>query len=123
MSSPFKPLAGQREFERGVERHRICGFLTRRQYGKTTMASRIALKKMMRIPGHTVIFGSVKLDLGREITRKEAEALQRAFALMTELASKAKNLLSVVDASQSAKDQKDLGGISTDDWAGLYEAC
>ena len=123
MSAPFKPLAGQREFERGVERHRICGFLTRRQYGKTTIASRIALKKMMQIPGHTVVFGSVKLDLGREITRKEAEALQRAFALMTELASKAKNLLSVVDVSQSDKAQKDLAGISADDWADLYEAC
>jgi len=64
---PRKPRAGQIEFERGVDLHRVTGLVARRQYGKTTIAARIALKKMMRIPGHTVVFGSVKLDLGREI--------------------------------------------------------
>src|SRR5262249_34577644 len=33
----FKVRAGQREFERGVEKHRVCGLLARRQYGKTTI--------------------------------------------------------------------------------------
>ena len=75
----YQPRAGQVAFERDLDRHRVCAFLTRRQYGKTTNAARIALKKMMRTKGHTVIFGSVKLDLGREIVRKESEAMTRAF--------------------------------------------
>ncbi len=83
----FRVRAGQREFERGVERHRLSGLLARRQYGKTTIASRIALKKMMKAAGHTVIFGSVKLDLGREMVRKESDAMQRAFQLLAEQAA------------------------------------
>lgn len=80
LSSPrFAPRAGQKEFERGVELHRVSGLVARRQYGKTSIASRIALRKMMRTAGHTVVFGSIKLDLGREIVRKEAEAMQAAF--------------------------------------------
>src|ERR1051325_5869573 len=96
-SPSFAVRAGQREFERGVDQHRIAGLLARRQYGKTTIASRIALKKMMRSPGHTVVFGSVKLDLGREIVRKEADSMQKAFALMAAQAQAAETLLDVVD--------------------------
>lgn len=118
MFTPFKPLAGQREFERGVETHRICGFLTRRQYGKTTIAARIALKKMMQIPGHTVVFGSVKLDLGREITRKESEALQQAFHLIADQAAAAHLKLELRD------DKNPLPpSLTADDLAELYEAC
>lgn len=79
----FAPRAGQKEFERGVDLHRVSGLVARRQYGKTSIASRIALRKMMRAAGHTVIFGSIKLDLGREIVRKEAEAMQAAFRAVT----------------------------------------
>jgi len=118
----FQVRAGQREFERGVEKHRIAGLLARRQYGKTTIASRIALKKMMRTAGHTVIFGSVKLDLGREIVRKEAEAMQKAFALMASQAAEAETLLQVVDADRVNKSDK-VDKFSGDDWAELYEAC
>jgi len=82
----FLVRSGQREFERGVRNHRIAGLLARRQYGKTTIASRIALRKMMKEAGHTVIFGSVKVDLGREIVRKEADSLQKAFRLIAEQA-------------------------------------
>lgn len=114
----LKIRAGQREFERGIEEHRIAGFLTRRQYGKTTEAARIALKKMMRQPGHTIVFGSVKLDLGREIVRKEAEQIQRAFL------GRQKNkedLLRVVDAGAAGKTDKPLI-LKPDDFAELYEA-
>ncbi len=110
--------AGQRAFERGVDEHRIAGLLARRQYGKTTIASRIALKKMMRQAGHTVVFGSVKLDLGREIVRKESEQLQRAFESQAALAVQAKTLLDVVDE----RGGKSVADISPDDWAELYEA-
>jgi len=114
----FQIRAGQREFERGVERHRIAGLLARRQYGKTTIASRIALKKMMKRPGHTVIFGSVKVDLGREIVRKEAEAMQKAFSALAQVAKDGGALLKLNDAMSG----KELASLSADDFAELYEA-
>lgn len=118
MSAPYQPRAGQREFERGVERHRVTGYLCRRQYGKTTTAGRIGLKKMMRTPGHTVVFGSVKLDLGREIVRKESAALRQTIALLMAQASAGKTLLDVVDGTGG----KSVAALGADDFAELYEA-
>ncbi|MHB8520719.1 MAG: hypothetical protein ACYDH9_08165 [Limisphaerales bacterium] len=115
---PFRMRSGQREFERGIDDHRICGLLARRQYGKTTIASRIALKKMMRTAGHTVIFGSVKLDLGREIVRKESEAMRQAFAVMASQATAAETLLDVVDGDKG----KSVALVNQEDWSDLYEA-
>lgn len=114
----FQVRAGQREFERGVERHRIAGLVARRQYGKTTIAARIALKKMLKTAGHTVIFGSIKVDLGREIVRKEAAELQKAVALLTANAAESKTLLDVVDSQGG----KSVAKLSADDFAELYEA-
>jgi len=119
--------AGQREFERGVDLHRISAFLTRRQYGKTTIAARISLKKMMRTAGHTVVFGSVKLDLGREIVRKEADQIQKAFQLSAKAAEEAKTLLQLNDShtgkSLSSSGTPALAGsLTADDFAELYEA-
>ncbi|MDE2101208.1 MAG: hypothetical protein KGL39_28440, partial [Patescibacteria group bacterium] len=87
MAAIYRARRGQVAFERDVDLHRISAFLTRRQYGKTTNAARISLKKMMRTPGHTVVFGSVKLDLGREIVRKESEQMMRAFQVIQQLAA------------------------------------
>jgi len=115
----FEVRAGQREFEQGVRAHRVCGLLARRQYGKTTIASRIALRKMMKEPGHTVIFGSVKLDLGREIVRKESDALQKAFQL---IASQAKAANLSLELADSDGGKKLPVGLSADDFAELYEA-
>lgn len=114
---PFKVRAGQREFERGVERHRVSGLLARRQYGKTTIAARIALKKMMKTPGHTVIFGSVKLDLGREIVRKESAEMMRVFQMLAQQANAAKAKLDVVNYVSG----QSVAGVNLDDWADLYE--
>jgi len=61
-----------------VDDYRVVAFLARRQYGKTTTFAKIALKKMMKQRDHTVIFGSAKLGLSREIVRKEAQILQAA---------------------------------------------
>jgi hypothetical protein len=126
MSAGIKIRSGQREFERGVDEHRISAFLTRRQYGKTTEAARIALKKMMRQAGHTVVFGSVKLDLGREIVRKESEQIQKAFKLTAENAKNAEKLLRLADTGASDKSGKreieKAETISLDDFAELYEA-
>ena len=116
MKSVFQSRAGQRAFARDIQEHRICGFLTRRQYGKTTNAARIALMKMMRTAGHTVVFGSVKLDLGREIVRKESEALHHIInALETEALTAQ---LKIVDSYNG----KALAGVKADDFAELYEA-
>ncbi|ODU24544.1 MAG: hypothetical protein ABS95_01765 [Verrucomicrobia bacterium SCN 57-15] len=111
----MKIRAGQQEFERGVMRHRIAGLLARRQYGKTTLAARIALRKMLMKAGHTVIFGSVKIDLGREIVRKEAEALQ---TVIRNFASKDAAMLQLTDDHGKALPKV----ISADDFAELYEA-
>lgn len=114
----FVTRAGQREFMRGVDRYRICGFLCRRQYGKTTAAGILALKKMMRTPGHTVVFGSVKLDLGREIVRKEAAALQKAISLLVKQATANKTLFDVVDSQGG----RSVANLAPDDFAEIYEA-
>lgn len=119
MAMQLKARAGQREFERGVRKYRVAGFLARRQYGKTTLAARIALRKMMEKAGHTVIFGSVKVDLGREIVRKESEALQKAFRQLAEVAKQAQLSLQLSDSQKG----KPLSlAISADDFAELYEA-
>ena len=112
----FKIRAGQREFERGVEKHRIAGLIARRQYGKTTLAARIALKKMMRTPGHTVIFGSIKLDLGREIVRKESAELQKTFQAMT-ASIPSRKMLDVVDQKGAS-----VAALNADEFAEIYEA-
>ncbi len=116
--TPFRVRSGQKEFERGVDLHRVTGFLCRRQYGKTTEAGRLALKKMMRTPGHTVVFGSVKLDLGREIVRKEAAALQKAIGLLVKQAAETSTLFDVVDSLGG----KSAAALNPDDFAELYEA-
>jgi hypothetical protein len=115
----FKARAGQREFRRGVEVHRICGLLARRQYGKTTIAAEIALKKMMKLPGHTVIFGSVKIDLGREIVRKEADTLQRSFMLLARQAAEMKTKLEAIEVRDDG--ERIATALNLDDWANIYE--
>lgn len=114
----FKVRAGQREFRKDTEAHRVSGFVTRRQYGKTSLAALLALLKMKAVAGHTVVFGSVKLDLGREIVRKEADAMQKAFASIAAAVALAKMKLQVVDADKA----KTLPELAADDFAELYEA-
>jgi len=75
---PLQMRAGQRQFFRLVDDYRLIAFLARRQYGKTTTFARIALKKMMKTKRHTVIFGSAKINLSREIVRAEAHIIQTA---------------------------------------------
>jgi hypothetical protein len=77
-----------------------------------------ALKKMMKTPGHTVIFGSVKLDLGREIVRKESAEIQKAFLLLAEMAKKAKAKLDMVEDGSD----KSIALLDADALAGIYEA-
>lgn len=115
----FQVRSGQRHFERLVRQHRVCGLLARRQYGKTTIAARIALWKMMKTAGHDVVFGSVKVDLGREIVRKEAEALRKVIASLATDAEAGGNLLQLADGLNGKPVAADL---RADDFAELYEA-
>jgi hypothetical protein len=119
MSAPALHFrTAQAEFIRGVDRHGVVGFLARRQFGKTTTLAGIALKKMMKTRGHTVVFGSVKLNLGREIVRKESEIIRRAIRSLQLEASEADGLLKTVDGETG----KDAAKLSDDDYAGLFEA-
>jgi hypothetical protein len=108
----------QRRFLRLVDEHRRLAFVARRQYGKTTTFAKIALKKMMKRNNHTVIFGSAKLNLSREIVRKEAEILQAAIADMITEAKAAKGAFQIVDGQT----QKVPDVLKPDDFADLFEA-
>ncbi|EDY16694.1 hypothetical protein CfE428DRAFT_5807 [Chthoniobacter flavus Ellin428] len=113
MSGAFKTRAGQKAFERDVREHRVSGLLARRRYGKTTIAGRISLYKMMKTPGHTVVFGSVKVDLGRDMIREESRQLQLAFRVLAQ-----DSKLTLAD-----RNGKELPAtLSADDFAELYEA-
>lgn len=109
--------AGQKEFLRAISRYRLLAFLARRQYGKTTTFASIALMKMMKRKNHTVIFGSAKLNLSREIVRKEAEIMQKALQHLAMQAADAEGLLQVVDEKGNVID-----ALSADDFAEVFEA-
>jgi hypothetical protein len=116
MSGILKLRTAQKEFVRGVERHRLCAFVARRQFGKTTTLASIALKRMMKTPGHTVVFGSAKLNLSREIVRKEAQLLESGLRAM--LKEDAAERLQLADAGNG----KVITGLSEDDLAAIFEA-
>lgn len=118
MSSVVKMRTAQRRFMRMVDQHRLLGFLARRQYGKTTTFAQVALKKMMKTKDHTVIFGSAKLNLSREIVRKEAGIMQKAIERLARDAAEAKGMVTVVDAMTG----KAPDHLSADDFAGIFEA-
>jgi hypothetical protein len=108
---------GQRNFLRLVDEYRLLAFLARRQYGKTTTFAKIALKKMMKTKRHTVIFGSAKINLSREIVRAEAHIIQTAIQEAIKGASA--DALRIFDATTGKAPDKQL---SPDDFAELFEA-
>jgi hypothetical protein len=108
--------AGQRRFFRLVDDYRVLAFLARRQYGKTTTFARVALKKMMRTRNHTVVFGSAKLTLSREIVRKEAEILQAA--IREAVTGLREGQLHVADSANG----KFTDGLDLDAFAEQFEA-
>ena len=114
----LKFRSGQKSFVRGVDRYGVTGFLARRQYGKTTILASISLKKMMKQRGHTVIFGSVKLGLGREVVRKESEIIRKAIASLQAEVAETDGQLKTVDTGTG----KSLDKIRDDDYAEMFEA-
>ena len=101
---------------RMVDEYRLIAFLARRQYGKTTTFAKIALKKMMKNRDHTIIFGSAKINLSREIVRAESFILQSAIA--ETLASVQNGALRVIDSET----HKEPDQLTADDFAELFEA-
>ncbi len=119
MADILKMRAGQRRFMKLVDEYRLVAFLARRQYGKTTTFARIALRKMLRHKNHTVIFGSAKLNLSREIARKESEILQAAIrAIIAETARDGAEVVTVNDVQTGKRPDK----LTPDDFADLFEA-
>ncbi len=114
----LKFRSGQKSFVRGVDLYGVTGFLARRQYGKTTILASISLKKMMKQRGHTVIFGSVKLSLGREVVRKESEIIRKAIASLQADVAETDGQLKTVDATTG----KSLDKLRDDDYAEMFEA-
>lgn len=120
MVLPVEPIismrAGQRHLFQLVNKYRMLAFVARRQYGKTTAFANIALMKMMKQKYHTVIFGSAKLNLSREIIRKEAYVIERGIAAITQALQAGQFLYADSDTGRS------LATLSHDDFADLFEA-
>lgn len=112
----IKMRAGQRRVFQLVDSIRMLAFVARRQYGKTTTFSYIALKKMMQEKDHTVVFGSAKLNLSREIVRKESSVIERG---ISEAVARIKEgRLLVADADTGVIPDR----LNHDDFAELFEA-
>lgn len=112
----IKMRSGQRRLFKLVDEYRTIAFVARRQYGKTTTFGNIALKKMMKTKNHTVIFGSAKLNLSREIVRKEASVIERAISEAIRRLNAGQ--LMVADAQTG----KIPDALTHDDFAELFEA-
>jgi hypothetical protein len=120
-AEPFiRMRAGQRKLFQLVDVYRMIAFVARRQYGKTTTFGNIALKKMMQNRDHTIIFGSAKLNLSREIVRKESSVLERSIAeaVRQSQGSADANPILVADGF----DGKIPDALTHDDFAELFEA-
>lgn len=123
----------QKALLRCCEDQRLIGFLARRQYGKTTTFSAIALKKMMRRPNHLVTYASATLLLGRELILKESQIIQRAITALAKQAAAANTILEVTDRDRktspsdaprqrtSYSSEKSDQSYSSDDFADLFE--
>jgi hypothetical protein len=120
MTVPAEPVikmrSGQRHLFRLVDDYRMLAFVARRQYGKTTAFANIAVKKMMKVKNHTVIFGSAKLNLSREIVRKEANVMERGIAATIKAFTVGRFL--IADAGTNKVPDK----LTHDDFAELFEA-
>lgn len=117
MSPIIKLRQAQKEFVRGVDRYGVTALSARRQYGKTTIFANIAMMKMMRKTNHTVVFGSAKLNLSREVVRKEAEIMQTAVAaVMKDYSSEQMRIINSENGKQVPTQ------LSPDDFAELFEA-
>jgi hypothetical protein len=114
----FQFRAGQRALIRRCDEQRMLGFLARRQYGKTTTFSAIALKKMMRRPGRLVTYASATLTLGRELILKESRVMGQAIARLRAQADEAKLKLELADRATG----KAAATWSDDDFADIFEA-
>ncbi len=124
-ASPSAPAAiklrrGQRRIIELAHQYRTLGVVMMRQYGKTTPAAGYSVLRMMKKRGHTVNFGSVQLDLGREIVRKEMEIVDRGIRSAIAAAKADVGRLEVAD-HKTGKTISQAGAYA-DDLADIYEA-
>jgi hypothetical protein len=114
----LKLRRGQAAFMRLQEQYRVCGLVARRQYGKTTLFSAIALKKMMKRRDHTVVFGSAKIGLSRDVVLAESRIIRAA---ISGLVAENKQLTGALHVHDSIN-QKEPDHLTEDDFAELFEA-
>lgn len=110
----IKLRAGQRHFLRLSRQHRRAALVARRRFGKSTLFALIALHTNMKLK-QDVVFGSVKVDLAREMTMAEARIIQRAIQSVQADAGKC---LQIADAASGKVPDK----LTADDFAELYES-
>ena len=109
-------LPPQREL---IKRFGTVGMIyweARRQFGKTTTLSGIALKQMMKHRGRLVTFASASINVGKELIYKEASVLNTALADMKAEAESQGMQLNL--AENGGKDYRD---IDVDGIADLFE--
>ena len=93
---------------------RDAGFtllLWRRQAGKTTHVARKALRIMLATPGRLVTFASASLNVGREVTEREAHLW---FKLLNDFKATA--------TSAGVRAETNADKADADGWAELFEA-
>lgn len=118
MSGQIQMRSGIRRLFREIETCRTIALVARRQWGKTTGLSQIALFKMMRQANHTVVFGSAKLNLSREIVRKEASIIEAAIRHAIATSVPGQVTMAEADTGRAL----DLGQLTADDFAAIFEA-
>ncbi len=109
---------GQRAFMRLQKQYRTSGLVARRQYGKTTLFSAIALEKMMKRRDHTVVFGSAKIGLSRDVVLAESRIIRGTIASLLASNRDLEPALHVHDASTGNEPDQ----LTEDDFAELFEA-
>lgn len=107
---------GQKRLIRLIDDYRMLALIARRQWGKTTAFANVALKKMMKTKDHTVIFGSAKLNLSREIVRKEASTIEKGINSITSKLQDGQFLIHDQDNG------KLFDSLTHDDFAELFQA-
>ena len=101
----MKRRAYQSEALQAMKAKRLFALLFERQAGKSTTLADMALKKMMKTPGSTVIYASASLLLGREIVMKQTQAVD---ASAREVIKKESQVLQGA-AKRFSQDAKDAG--------------
>lgn len=117
MPQLLKLRSGQRAFMRLQKVYRTCALVARRQYGKTTLFGAIALEKMMKRRDHTVVFGSSKIGLSKDVVLAESRIIRGTIASLLAGNSALEGALHIHDTATGTEPDK----LTEDDFAELFE--